>query len=63
MGDPIEIKLRGYELSLRKEDARQILLCPPGEKPVQQPHTHQRSAWCAISQTRNPAQDAGGPSP
>ena len=25
-GDPIEVNLRGYELSLRKEDARQILL-------------------------------------
>jgi len=25
-GDPIEVNLRGYELSLRKEDARQIIL-------------------------------------
>lgn len=24
MGDPIEIQLRGYELTLRKEDARNI---------------------------------------
>ncbi|MCM1047437.1 MAG: ferrous iron transport protein A [Clostridiales bacterium] len=24
MGDPIEIELRGYELTIRKEDARQI---------------------------------------
>lgn len=24
LGDPIEIKVRGYELSLRKEDASQI---------------------------------------
>ena len=24
MGDPIEIHLRGYELTLRREDARQI---------------------------------------
>ena len=24
MGDPIEIRLRGYELTLRKEDAAQI---------------------------------------
>ena len=24
MGDPIEFRLRGYEITLRKEDARQI---------------------------------------
>ncbi|MDE6750745.1 MAG: ferrous iron transport protein A [Lachnospiraceae bacterium] len=24
MGDPIEIELRGYELTIRKDDARQI---------------------------------------
>lgn len=40
MGDPMELNLRGYELSLRKLDASQVLLCPPGEVPVQQPHTH-----------------------
>ncbi|MBQ1351634.1 MAG: ferrous iron transport protein B [Oscillospiraceae bacterium] len=28
-GDPIEVNLRGYELSLRREDANQILVCPP----------------------------------
>ena len=32
-GDPIEVNLRGYELSLRKEDACNILLCAPGEEP------------------------------
>ena len=32
-GDPIEVNLRGYELSLRKEDAANILLCPPGQEP------------------------------
>jgi len=26
MGDPLVLSLRGYELTLRKEDARQILL-------------------------------------
>ena len=26
MGDPIEIRVRGYELTLRKEDAQHILL-------------------------------------
>lgn len=26
LGDPIELNLRGYELSLRKEDAKNILI-------------------------------------
>lgn len=39
-GDPIEVNLRGYELSLRKEDAAQIQICKPGEHPLQQPHMH-----------------------
>ena len=29
LGDPIEVSLRGYELSLRKEDAGQILMGHP----------------------------------
>ena len=28
MGDPIEISLRGYELTLRKEDAKNIEVLP-----------------------------------
>ena len=32
-GDPIEVTLRGYELSLRKEDAGKIELCAPGQEP------------------------------
>ena len=32
-GDPIEVNLRGYELSLRKEDAGQITVCPPAQAP------------------------------
>ena len=28
MGDPIEIHLRGYELTLRLEDAKQITIIP-----------------------------------
>ena len=32
-GDPLELTLRGYELSLRKEDARYITLCDPGDAP------------------------------
>ena len=31
-GDPIEVNLRGYELSLRREDAGQILVGPPTEE-------------------------------
>ncbi|MDD4715618.1 MAG: ferrous iron transport protein B [Oscillospiraceae bacterium] len=30
LGDPIEVNLRGYELTLRKEDADRIIVCPPG---------------------------------
>ena len=29
LGDPIEVTLRGYELSLRKEDAAQIVMGQP----------------------------------
>ena len=29
LGDPIEVSLRGYELSLRKEDAGQIVMGQP----------------------------------
>ena len=39
-GDPIEVNIRGYELSLRKDDAALITLCPPGKQPVQRPHIH-----------------------
>ena len=28
LGDPIEVCLRGYELTLRKDDARKIEVCP-----------------------------------
>ncbi|MDR1622495.1 MAG: FeoA domain-containing protein [Synergistaceae bacterium] len=28
LGDPIEVNVRGYELSLRKEDAESILVEP-----------------------------------
>lgn len=31
MGDPIEIRLRGYELTIRKEDAKQIEIIPEEE--------------------------------
>lgn len=32
LGDPIEINLRGYEMSLRREDAKKILLESPEEE-------------------------------
>lgn len=31
MGDPIEIRLRGYELTIRKEDAKKIEIIPEEE--------------------------------
>ncbi len=31
LGDPIELKLRGYELSIRKEDAKNIEIQPIGQ--------------------------------
>ena len=33
-GDPLELTLRGYELSLRKEDAKYITLCDPAAAPA-----------------------------
>lgn len=33
-GDPLELTLRGYELSLRKEDAKYITLCDPASAPT-----------------------------
>ncbi len=32
MGDPIELHLRGYELTLRLEDAKEITVMPIDEK-------------------------------
>jgi ferrous iron transport protein A len=29
MGDPIEIRIRDYTLTLRREDAEKIEVCPP----------------------------------
>ncbi len=40
-GDPLELTLRGYELSLRKEDARYITLCDPDSAP-QPPQKHRQ---------------------
>ena len=30
MGDPVEIKVRGYHLTLRRQDAEQIMVRPAG---------------------------------
>lgn len=35
-GDPLELTLRGYELSLRKEDAQHITLCRPEDAPPEE---------------------------
>lgn len=32
LGDPMEIRLRGYQLTLREADARQILVCRGGRR-------------------------------
>ncbi len=44
MGDPIEIALRGYSLSLRREDALQITLMKGGEKDALQKQQRQTLA-------------------
>lgn len=31
MGDPMEIRVRGYELTLRRDDAARITIVPEGE--------------------------------
>jgi ferrous iron transport protein A len=28
LGDPVEVKVRGYHLTLRKHEAEQIWVCP-----------------------------------
>ncbi len=33
LGDPIEVKLRGYHLSLRKQEAEQIEIARAGDSP------------------------------
>jgi Fe2+ transport system protein FeoA len=33
MGDPVEIKVRGYNLTLRRQEAEQILVRPRDAKP------------------------------
>ena len=39
LGDPLEVSLRGYELSLRKEDAAQIQIGVPTRKSQETPRT------------------------
>ena len=39
LGDPIEIHLRGYELTLRKEDAQRIVI-KPMDAPTKESEAH-----------------------
>ena len=41
-GDPLELTLRGYELSLRKEDAKYITLCRPEDAPSESPRSRRQ---------------------
>ena len=50
MGDPIEIALRGYSLSLRREDALQITLMKGGEKDALQKQQRQNNGLDRIVQ-------------
>ncbi|MEE1479941.1 MAG: ferrous iron transport protein A, partial [Slackia isoflavoniconvertens] len=34
MGDPLQVELRGYELTLRVSDAQQVAITPAGELPA-----------------------------
>ena len=47
LGDPLEVSLRGYDLSLRREDAAQILVEPlrGEEKPEPVPAARSTSTW------------------
>ena len=38
LGDPLEVSLRGYELSLRKDDAAQIRIGAPRRPAAREPH-------------------------
>lgn len=40
MGDPLELTVRGYQLTLRKDDAARIQVEPVGEKSPSQDHRH-----------------------
>lgn len=42
MGDPVQIKLRGYELTLRIEEAREIAVEKIHSKSAPEPHTEKR---------------------
>lgn len=44
MGDPVELRLHGYELTLRLADAEQIIVSPAEQisAAVHKPHTHHR---------------------
>ena len=41
LGDPMELTVRGYQLTLRKDDAKEILV-EPAERPRHGHHMHRR---------------------
>ncbi len=50
MGDPIEIHIRGYELTLRLEDAANITVAPTGQSAPAQP----------VAEEKPTARESGG---
>lgn len=55
MGDPIEISLRCYELTLRKEDAANIEIIRDGIPPVcRRNHRRERGAFRGFGRKRRP---------
>ncbi len=64
-GDPMEVQLRGYELSLRKDDAAQIQVLPGQEAPADARHadTTERSYFLGRGCTGNCARCAKSCSP
>ncbi len=54
MGDPIELRLHGYELTLRLADAEKIDVSPIAESPAAEPHKHQKK------KTAHPGLGEGG---
>ena len=41
MGDPLQVELRGYELTLRVSDAQQVAIAPVGRAP-------RAFVWCRV---------------
>ena len=54
LGDPIEVSLRGYELSLRKADAAQIAMGQPGPGVPERPDAVPENVWAAPARAAAP---------